>query len=218
MRKISLVLPFAVLFLLVSFMFTDLRAEESSVENYFPMKLNSGYYYNFVQGPPDFVGKLFKYQKCVKREIDGGELAGTFHNAMYAGRARIDGIEIYSVRGNEVFLNYVKSPLADYLFTLRPVALKIPKKGMKEKWDASDERDKGKSKAICTSEYVPTLKTALDAFENVIKVTKTTSFTNPSFHPLTEVEYYAKGIGMIRHEMGGGKDKAVIDLVKVEDN
>lgn len=211
MKKIVLIL--ALVLVLVTFTFSNLRAEENSVEDYFPMKLNVGHYYNFVQGPPDLVGKLFKYQKCVTREIDGGELAGTFHDAMYLGRVRTDGIEIYSVRGNEVFLNYVKSSFGDYLFTLRPVDLKIPKKGMKEKWDASDERHKGE-KVICTSEYVPTLKTALGSFQNVIKVTKTVS----SDKQYEEVKYYTKDIGMIRHEMGGGKYKMVIDLVKVENN
>jgi hypothetical protein len=183
-----------------------------------PMKLNSGYYYNFVQGAPDFVGKLFKYQKCVKREMEGGELAGTFHSTMYMGSVRTYGIEIYSVRGNEVFLNYVKSLVADYLFILRPVVLKIPKKGMKEKWDASDEREKGEAKTIRTSEYVPTLKTALGSFQNVIKVTGSISFVNSSLRPMTKIQYYAKDVGLIRDEMGGGKDKAVIDIVKVENN
>jgi len=216
MKKIVLILTWALV--LATFIFANLRAEENSVEDYFPMKLNSGYYYNFVQGPPDFVGKLFKYQKCVKREIEGGELAGTFHSTMYMGSVRTYGIEIYSVRGNEVFLNYVKSLVADYLFILRPVVLKIPKKGMKEKWDASDEREKGEAKTIRTSEYVPTLKTALGSFQNVIKVTETISFINSSLRPMTKIQYYAKDVGLIRDEMGGGKDKAVIDLVKVEDN
>lgn len=215
MRKISFVLAFPVLFFLVNFIFTDLHAEEYSIENYFPMKLNVGYYYDVVKAPPELpglLGRLFEYRRCVKREMEGGELTGTFDIVGYFESMKTNTVRVYAIGRKEVFLSYIESPLVSYKYVMRPIILKMLQKGMREKWDAPDERDQRKSKTICTSEYVPTLKTTLDNFQNVIKVTQTTH-THKNIY--TEVKYYAKDIGLIRSEIGNG---LVVDLVKVENN
>jgi hypothetical protein len=217
MKKIVLILALALV--LVIFAFTNLHAEENSVENYFPMKLNVGYYYNVVQqesAKVDMVGRLFEYWKCVKREIDGGELTGIFKITTYVESMRLDRIEVYAIGRKEVFLSYSKSSYGSHRPTLRPIILKIPQKNMKEKWEWEDERDKGKSKAICTSEYISILKTTLGTFQNVIMATNLTYIGDKLI--TTDVKYYAKDLGLIREEVGRGKDKVVIDLVKVEDH
>jgi len=220
MRKISLVLPFAVLFLLVSFMLTDLRAEESSIENYFPMKLNVGYYYDAVQGPTDVLGR-WQYQICIKKERVGGELTGVFHTFWYnIKNIKWETIAVYSIGDKEIFLNYRESSLGgSYQYVSRPIILKIPQKGRKEKWEREDERDstgKSKAKVVHTSEYVSTLKTALGTFQDVIMVTQLTYLSDKLI--TTDVKYYTKDLGLIREEIGRGKDKVIIDLVKVENN
>lgn len=210
MKKIRLVLALVLIFL-----GSIAHAEGSSIEDYFPMKLNVGYHYDVVQGPSDLLGR-WEYRSCIKKEKEGGEMTGTFHAFHYLKSMKTETVEVYSTGNKEIFLNYHEGLYGSHKYVLRPIILKIPQKGSREKWDAPDEQDEGKSKAICTSEYIPTLNTALGTFQNVIKITKTTTVSSGNTYK--EVKYYAKGKGLIRTELGSGKEKMIIDLVKVETN
>lgn len=213
--KKMIILLMAIL-IVVLFGVSIATTEESSIENYFPMKLNVGYYYDVVQGPPNMLGR-FQYSKCVKKEMESGELTGMFHCAMYFQSIKTKSVQVYAVGQKEVFLNYEEGMLGGHNYILRPIILRIPSKGAKKSWDFLDERDqKGETKVVCTSEYVPTLKTTLDNFQNVIKTTKTIYLRGSVF--TKEVNYYARDIGLVRIEWLIKEGNVVIDLVKVETN
>jgi hypothetical protein len=187
-------------------------AHAQEAKSYFPTKLNVGYYYN-IYSDANPLGKLWEYRKCTATEFDGGELLGTFQITQYPGSVRVDMTRICAIREDAVYLVYAKSPFGERKYVVRPIILKIPR-NTKENW--KEEEEKG-DVTFCTSEYVPTLKTALDVFQNVIKVTKITPVQDHLEHKLVtlkEAQYFAKGMGMVRHEMGSGKT-IIIDLVRV---